>query len=346
MKLERLPYGILDDGTKIDAFSAANGDLTFQALSYGAILSSVSSRDRNGEMAELTLGFDDLAGWSSRHPYFGATVGRFANRIARGRFELDGREYSLYTNDGKNHLHGGKEGFNRLIWDGFPFQNEQEAGVKFSRTSPAGEEGYPGNLDVTVTYALSVDNELSFTWEAVCDAPTILNLTNHAYWNLDGSMGKTSILDHELKLYSSRFVEVDAEAIPSGKVQRTAGTALDFSSHRKIGAHIDEAGGYDFCYVIDREASEEPALAAELYSPASGRVMKVYTTQPGIQLYTGNFLDGTILLRDGVPAARYSALCLETQGFPDAPNQDTFPSVVLRPGELYRHKTVHHFSVV
>lgn len=346
MKLERIPYGATSDGAKIDAFSVSNSQVAFQALTYGATLSSVRFINREGEMEELTLGFDTMEGWEGKHPYFGATVGRFANRIAGASFALDGTTYPLFANNGPNHLHGGKQGFNRCLWDGFPFQNDEEAGVKFSRTSPDGEEGYPGNLDVTVTFSLSRANELTIAYEAVCDKATIINLTNHAYWNLDGSCGKTSILDHELSLFADSYVEVDAEAIPSGRLPRVEGGPFDFTVRKPVGRDIKAAGGYDHCYMLRAGQAKEPQLAAELYSPQSGRVMKVYSTQPGIQLYTGNFLDGSILQRGGIPAAKHSALCLETETFPDSPNRPAFPSSVLRPGERYQAKTVHHFSLV
>jgi aldose 1-epimerase len=345
MTIERIPYGTTKNGDKVDAFFISNGEVTFQALTYGAVLSSVTSLDREGTPAELTLGFDDLSGWESDHPYFGGTIGRFANRISKGRFKLEGKEYTLYTNDGTNHLHGGKEGFERRMWDGFPFQNEQEAGVKFSRTSPDGEEGYPGNLDVVVTYALSVNNELSIHYEAATDAPTLANLTNHAYWNLDGSGGRTSILDHELLIHSDSYVEVDKYAIPTGRILQVQQSPFDFRRRKTIGTDIQSAGGYDHCYKLTSADTDEPALAAEVYSPLSGRVMKIYTTQPGLQFYTGEFLDGTISLRGGVPAKKRCALCLEAAGLPDSPNQPDFPSAVLRPGMRYIHKTIHHFSL-
>lgn len=345
MTIERIPYGTTQSGDRVDAFVISNGEVAFQALTYGAVLSSVSSPDREGNPAELTLGFDDLAGWESAHPYFGGTIGRFANRIAEGRFSLDGKEYSLYTNNGAHHLHGGKEGFERKIWDGFPFQNEQEAGVKFSRTSPDGEEGYPGNLDVVVSYALSVNNELSISFEAATDAPTLVNLTNHAYWNLDGSGGGTSIVNHELLIHADSYVEVDKYAIPTGRILQVRQSPFDFRRRKTIAADIQSAGGYDHCYKLAESDPDEPALAAEVYSPDSGRVMKVYTTQPGLQFYTAEFLDGSIMLRGGISAKKRCALCLEAAGFPDSPNRPDFPSAVLRPGVRYTHKTIHHFSL-
>ena len=345
MNLERVPYGTTAKGEKVDAFNVSNGEVSFQALTYGAVLSSVKSLDRNGVMAELTLGFDDLSGWTGKHPHFGGTVGRFANRIGKARFTLDGKEYSLLANNGPNHLHGGAVNFERVMWDGFPFQNEREAGVKFSRTSPDGEEGYPGNLDITVTFSLSVNNELTITYEAACDAPTIINMTNHSYWNLDGTGGATSILEHELVLHSNSYLEVDA-GIPTGKVLPVDGTPFDFRSRKAVGRDIAAVGGYDHCYIVDKSDMDEPSLAAEVFSPASGRVMKIYGTQPGIQFYTGNFLDGTVTCRGNVPGVKHSALCLETEAFPDAPNKPDFPSAVLRPGERYLEKTIHHFSVI
>ncbi len=346
MKLERLPYGTTSEGEQIDAFSVSNGQVAFQTLTYGATLSSVKFINREGEMEELTLGFDSIEGWEGKHPFFGATVGRYANRIGGASFSLEGTAYPLYANNGPNHLHGGQKGFNRYIWDGFPFQNEEEAGVKFSRTSPDGEEGYPGNLDVTVTFSLSRANELAISYEAVCDKATIINLTNHSYWNLDGGCGKSSILDHELTLFADNYVEVDEAAIPTGDLPAVSGGPFDFTMRKPVGRDIEAAGGYDHCFVLRAGEVVEPQLAAELYSPKSGRVMKVYATQPGIQLYTGNFLDGSILQRSGIPAAKHAALCLETESFPDSPNRPDFPSSVLRPGERYAEKTVHHFSLV
>ncbi len=346
MKLERIPYGTTETGEKIDAFSVDNGSVSFQALTWGATLSSVKSIDRDGNMEELTLGFDELSGWTGKHPHFGGTIGRFANRIGGAAFTLDGKTYPLLANNGPNHLHGGAQNFEKFVWDGFPFQNDREAGVKFSRTSSAGEEGYPGNLDITVTFSLSIDNELSISYEAACDAPTVINMTNHTYWNLDGSGGKTDVLDHELVLHADNYLEVDEGAIPTGKILSVNGTAFDFTSRKAVGKDIAGPGGFDHCFIVKQTEKEEPSLAAEVYSPASGRVMKVYGTQPGIQFYTGNFLNGSVTCRNGIKAEKHSALCLETEAFPDAPNKTEFPSAVLRPGERYFEKTVHHFSVI
>ena len=313
-------------------------------MDYGAHMVEVHMPDREGQLANITLSFDALSGYLQRHPYFGSTVGRFANRIAHGKFTLDGQTYTLATNNGNHHLHGGERGFDRQMWKAEPIQGDDWIGVQFSRLSPHGEEGYPGNLQVTVRYTLSNDNEIKMHYLATTDAPTVLNLTNHAYWNLAGA-GNGTVLEHQLQVEADKFVAVDAELIPTGKMADVDRTPLDFRQPQSLGARIaqlpGDPQGYDHCYVL-RSQDGTLKLAARAVDPNSGRVMEVLTTQPGVQLYTGNFLNGD---PSGNGYQQYGAFCLETQHYPDSPNRPEFPSTVLRPGETFEEVTVHRFSV-
>jgi aldose 1-epimerase len=318
--------------------SSASGAAA-RLLSLGATLASLRVPDRTGRPGEVTLGYASAEALleAGNPTYFGVTVGRFANRIRGGRFTLDGREYRLARNEGgANHLHGGSRGFDKRLWSGEPFEEVGRAGVRWSYRSPDGEEGYPGNLDVVAEYSLAEDGTLRMGYEARSDAPTVLNLTNHAYWNLSG---RGTILDEALQIHASRYLEVDAGLLPTGRAVDVAGTAFDFRSPRRIGERIEATGsGYDHCYLLD--ASPDPeglSLAAILRDPASGRSMTVRTSQPGVQLYSGNFLARNGFLLHG-------ALCLETQHFPDCVNHPEFPSASLRPGQVYRHTTVHSFG--
>ncbi len=319
--------------------------------SYGARIVAVTVPDREGKLANVTLGFDTLAGYVAHKSFFGCTTGRFANRIAKGRFELDGKSYQLALNNGPNSLHGGLVGFDRKHWEAKPFERADASGVEFSYRSPDGEEGYPGNLDVAVVYTWTNDNSLSLEYRATTDAATIVNLTNHAYWNLGGvAAGKPiygPILDEELTLVATRYLPTDATSIPTGELAPVKGTVMDFTTPHRIGERIDalkqppsNTKGYDHCYVLDAQEGKL-ALAARVSDPKSGRIMEVLTTEPGIQLYCGNFLEGD---EPSGGFHQHDALCLETQHYPDAPHRPEFPSTVLKPGATFRQQTVHRFS--
>lgn len=345
MSIEKTSFGKTEDGQEIDLYTCTNKNgLIVKLTNYGAIVVSVETPDRDGKLANITLGFDKLDGYLQRHPYFGSTVGRYCNRIAKGKFTLDGKEYTLATNNGENHLHGGDAGFDKQVWNAEQVETDNGVGVKFIRRSPDGEEGYPGNLDVTATYTLTNDNELQMEFTATTDKATPCNLTNHNYWNLAGA-GSGTNENHELQLESDKYLPVDDGLIPTGELADVKGTPLDFSSPHKIGERLKEIDadpvGYDHCYAL-RSQDGSLALAARVKEPNSGRVMEIYTTQPGIQLYSGNFLDGT---ESGGGFNQYGAFCLETQHYPDSPNQPEFPTTILKPGETYKQTTVHKFSV-
>jgi len=347
---QKQDYGALPDGRKAELYTLTNANgLKATLTNYGAILVSMEVPDRDGKLADVTHGYDTLEGWLSNTSYFGSTVGRYGNRIAKGQFALDGKTYSLAkNNNGENALHGGIKGFDKVLWDAKPVKQSGAVGVEFSYTSPDGEEGYPGNLKNTVTYWLTDKNELRIEFKATTDKPTIVNLCHHSYWNLTGDP-KNTILDHELMLAADRFLPVDKGLIPTGERRPVEGTPFDFTKLTKIGARInaeDEqlklGNGYDHCWVL-RSKTGDVALAATLYDPSSGRAMDLSTDQPGIQFYCGNFLDGSAAGKGGTKYAFRTALCLETQRFPDSPNKPDFPSAVLRPGETYRHTMVHRF---
>jgi aldose 1-epimerase len=343
MELQRQLYGTTSDGEKVESFTLGNSrGITAAVINYGCILTSLRMPDKNGKIGEITLGFDTLGGYLGEHPYFGALVGRFANRIAGGRFELDGKKYTLACNEkGKNHLHGGTVGFDKRVWSAEELQENDKVGARFSYTSPDGEEGYPGNLTVSVTYTLNNENELTFDFRAETDQATPINLTNHAYWNLSGA-GSGPIYDHVLSLNCSRYLPVNEELIPTGEVLPVQDTALDFTTGKRIGRDIDQFPvGYDHCFVADREGTEIAPIA-RLHEPASGRGLEVSTSKPAVQLYTGNFLTG-IRGASGAIFDKHTALCLETEFYPDAVNHPGFPSAVLRPGDIYHHTTVHRF---
>ena len=346
MIVEKKSFGKTEDGTEVDHYTLTNDNgLKVGIMTYGATITSVDVPDRDGKFANVTLFRDSLAKYIEDSPYFGCVAGRYANRIAKGKFTLDDKEYSLTINNGENHLHGGTVGFDKLVWKAEPnFEADGSVSVCFSLTSPDGDQGYPGTLTSTVTYSLNNDNELKMEYTATTDKPTVLNLTNHAYWNLAGA-GSGDILGHELTIVADRFLPVDAGLIPTGKLDPVADSPMDFTKPEKIGARIDQVeGGYDHCYVINESDDEGLTLCARVVEPTSGRVMEIRTSQPAIQLYTGNFLDGKIS-GGGVDYQKHFAFCLETQHYPDAPNQPDFPSTVLRPGEKYSEVTVHKFTV-
>jgi len=311
-------------------------------LNYGGIITDIITADKQGQKGNVVLSYDSLSGYQQKgQPYFGALVGRYANRIANAKFKLDGKEYTLAANDHGNSLHGGLKGFDKVVWTATP---AGDSSLQLVYNSKDGEEGYPGNLVATVVYTVTPDNALQISYKATTDKPTVLNLTNHAYFNL--SAGKEStILGHELTLKASRYTPVNDKLIPTGKLDPVDGTPMNFTTGKKIGADIDKVkGGYDHNFVLDKKDGEMATIAT-LYDPTSGRVMEVATTQPGIQFYTGNFLDGTLTnTRGGQKYGQHAALCLETQHFPDSPNQPSFPSVVLKPGETYSQTTVYKFS--
>lgn len=341
-------FGKTADGNAVKLHTLRNtSGITVRMINFGATVISVETPDKQGKSANITLGFPSLEGYLKRHPYFGSTVGRFANRIAKGKFSLDGQTYTLATNNGPNHLHGGRHGFDALLWDSEGVSDQNSVGVKFSRVSSDGEEGYPGTLRVTATYTLTRDNELRIDYEATTDKPTVVNLTNHAYWNLAGA-GNGDILKHELTLLADQYVPVDETSIPTGQLAAVKGTVFDFTEPHVIGERIAElkkpphtSKGYDHNYVL-RSQTGKLALAARVKEPSSGRVMEVLTTEPGVQLYCGNFLDGSDL---GNGFKQHDAFCLETQHYPDSPNQPQFPSTTLRPGQTFRSTTVYRFAV-
>ncbi len=311
-------------------------------MNYGATITNLIVPDKNGTAGDVVLGFDSLEGYLQKgNPYFGCIVGRYANRIANGKFTLDGKTYTLAQNNDGNSLHGGLKGFDKVIWD---VKESDSNHIVFHYLSKDMEEGYPGNLDVTVTYSLSADNELKIDYSATTDKATPLNLTNHAYFNL--SAGKDStILDHELQIDANKFSEVNASLIPTGKLPDVKNTPMDFTSSKKVGQDISKVeGGFDHNWVLNKKGNAGFDKVATLYHAASGRLMDVYTTQPGIQFYSGNFLDGTLSGKNGQKYVKHAALCLETQHFPDSPNQPFFPNTILKPGETYHHVTSYKFS--
>ena len=347
VQVTRRPWGEVD-GREVEIFRlASETGLQAEIAELGGAIVSLTAQGRDGEFADVVLGFDDLGSYlADTNPYFGVVVGRYANRIAGGRFTLDGETYVLPRNDGKNSLHGGIRGLSRVVWEGEPFENSDGAGVVLRYRSPDGEEGYPGNVDFRVRYLLTSVGDLRIEAEAVTDEPTVVNLSFHSYFNLKGE-GEGDILDHELLLNSEQYTPVDDTLIPTGAIAPTEGTPMDFRTAAAIGDRIDEdfdqlrfGGGYDHNWVL-RPAEEdgEMRLAATVVEPTSGRKLVVRTTAPGLQLYTGNFLDGALVGKSGRPYVHRSGLCLETQHFPDSPNQPGFPSTVLRPGETYRQVT-------
>ena len=343
-------FGKTTDGEPVEIYTLTNGHgLKAKVMTWGAGLVEMHVPDRDGKMADVTLGFDKLDSYLKRHPYLGCTTGRYCNRIAKGKFTLDGQTYTLATNNGPNHLHGGVRGFDQRNWKGEIVENK----VRFSYTSPDGEEGYPGTLKVAVFYALLEDNALQITYQATTDKPTVVNLTNHSYWNLKGT-GEGDILDHELTIHANRFTAADDSGIPTGNLKPVADGPLDFNKPKVIGKDFAKMtgtpGGYDLNYVINegaRMSTEQggPMLAAEVREPKSGRVMQVITNEPGIQFYTGNYLDGSFIGKGGKPIVKNSGLCLETQHYPDSPNHPNFPTTVLRPGKYYQFDTHYRFTV-
>jgi aldose 1-epimerase len=350
------PFGTTDRGETVRLYTLKNAHgIELTVLDYGGIIVSLKAPDRTGKLDDIVLGHDSLAGYERASPYFGAIIGRYGNRIARGRFTLDGRTYTLATNNGPNHLHGGVRGFDKVVWDVAPFEGADSVGLILRYTSRDGEEGYPGTLHATVTYTLTSRNELIFDYLAATDRATPVNLTQHSYFNLAGD-GRGDILGHVVTLNADHFTPVDSTLIPTGEIKSVAGTPFDFRSPTPIGARIDAddvqlryGRGYDHNFVLNKGGKGgtdgDMTLAGRVYEPTSGRVMEIYTTEPGLQFYSGNFLDGTLLGKKGVVYRHRYGFAMETQHFPDSPNKPGFPSTILAPGGEYRSRTIYTFSV-
>ncbi len=343
MSIYKEAFGKTTDGEEIDLFTLTNSNgLRAKVTNYGAIWVSLEVPDRDGKNGDITLGYDNLDGYISDTAYLGATVGRYACGIANGKFQLNGIEYTLALNAGEKHAHGGIKGFNKVVWKGEEVKDDKGVGIKFTYLSKDGEEGYPGNLSVTVSYTLTNDDEFKISYEAETDKPAIINLTNHSYFNLTGD-ASLDILGHELTINADNFIPLDNIGLPqTGEKESVKGTPLDFTQSEEIGARINNVGvGYDHCYVLNTGGGLLN-LAAKVYEPKRGRVMEIYTTEPGLVFYTGNFLE-VVRGKGGRAYHKHHGFCLETQHFPDSPNHPEFPSVILNPGEKYNHITVHKF---
>lgn len=349
-------FGQTKEGVPVDLYTLTNRHgMVAKVMTYGATLTDLLVPDRQGKIEDVVLGFETIEPYLAGVPYFGATIGRVGNRIGNARFAIDGKTYTLAANDGPNTLHGGIKGFDKVVWKAEPIQSAGGAAVKFTYHSPDGEEGFPGNLDAAVVYTVTDDNALRLDYTATTDKATPINLTNHSYFNLAGE-GNGTILDHVLMIAADEFTPVDAKLIPTGELKPVKGTVFDFTTPTAIGARIDKVPiappvGYDHNYVVRKaatgggHAAATPTLAAKVTDPKSGRTLEVLTLEPGVQFYSGNFLDGTLKNRRGVPYVKHSAFCLETQHFPDSVNHPAFPSTILRPGETYRTTTIYRFGV-
>jgi aldose 1-epimerase len=347
------PFGEVE-GEAVELYTLTNANgMEIKVMTYGGIITSVKVPDRDGNIANVTLNKATLDDYVAGHPYFGCITGRYANRIARGTFTLDGEMYRLALNNGENTLHGGEVGFDKVIWEATEVTDGDGVGLVLSRTSPDGEEGYPGALTVEVTYTLTDNNEIRFDYHATTDAPTIVNLTNHSYWNLAGE-GSGTTYDHELQINASNYTPVDSTLIPTGEIAPVAGTPFDFTQPHAIGERVRDASdeqliigqGYDHNYVLDRPSPDDTSMivAAEVFEPTSGRVLTISTTEPGIQFYSGNFLNGLDIGESGQAYRQGDGFALETQHYPDSPNQPDFPSTVLEPGGEYVTTTIYAFS--
>jgi aldose 1-epimerase len=343
LSISKAPWGTAD-GKEVNLYTLKNAKgMEVKITNFGGIVTAIMAPDKNGNFENVVLGLDSLSQYQANTNFLGITVGRYANRIAKGKFTLNGVEYTLATNNGANHLHGGVKGFGKVVWDAKEITGADSVALELTYLSKDMEEGYPGNLTSKVTYVLTNNNELKIYYEAETDKPTVINLTNHSYFNL--SACKESILGEELKIYGDSITPTDSTLIPTGEIKATAGTGFDFSTTHKIGERIDSIpGGYDINYKLNR-AGSDLTLAVELYDPTSGRFMETYTTEPGMQFYSGNFLDGTITGQGGVVYQKYYGLCLEAQKFPDSPNQPKFPTTTLNPDEKYTQLTIYKFSV-
>lgn len=356
--VEIRPFGHTEEGRLVKVYTLTNKNgLELRTMNYGGIILSLRVPDREGTFEDIVLGFDSYEKYRSdpylsASPYFGAIIGRYANRIEGGRFELNGKTYQLATNDGPNHLHGGSVGFDKRFWSGRTFVDEHGAGIRYTYVSPDGEEGYPGRLDASVTYRLTNDDELIVAYEATTTEATPVNLTQHTYFNLAGH-DAGDVLDHRVMIAADHFTPIDSSFIPTGEIRSVADTPFDFRTPTPIGARIDadnsqlqHGRGYDHNFVLNREDAGKDglALAARVYEPESGRVLTVRTTEPGLQFYSGNFLSGNLVGKGGAVYRHRAGFCLETQHFPDSPNHPSFPSTILRPGDTYRSRTIFSFS--
>jgi len=344
MNITKEAFGMLADSVPVSLYTLTNDKgITLKVTNYGGIITSLLVPDKDGNEGDIVLGYDSLSGYLTKTPYFGAIVGRYGNRIAKGVFKIDGNEFRLPVNDGPNHLHGGIRGFDKVVWDAKEFKTDSTVGLVLHYLSKDGEQGYPGNLDVTVTYTLNNNNELRFDYLATTDKPTPVNLTQHSYFNLAGD---GDIKGHELLIKASKYTVVDSTLIPTGELRDVKGTPFDFTTAKTIGKDLAATGGnptgFDHNFVLDTKGLQVAAI--KVTEPASGRVMEVFTDQPGVQFYSGNFLDGTIKGKGGKVYNQYNGFCLETQHFPDSPNHPAFPNTILRPGEKYQTTTIYRFS--
>jgi aldose 1-epimerase len=351
--MKKNPFGTLPDGRPVNAYTLKNRiGAEAMVINYGAAVTSLTAPDRAGRFQDVVLGFDRLEDYVERNPYFGVIVGRYGNRIGKGRFTLDGEDFTLAANSAGQHLHGGVAGFDKRLWAIEETASDSGEAVVARLTSADGDEGYPGEVTLEVRIVLSDENELRFEYEGVTDRPTLLNPTHHGYFNLSGS-AERPILDHELMIAADRFTPVNADLIPTGEIRPVDGTPLDFRQAKPIGQDIEAAdeqirfgGGFDHNWVLNGYEAGKVRCAAKVYEATSGRVMEMFTCQPGVQCYTGNFLDGTLTGKGGAVYHKRTGLCLEAQHYPDSPNRPHFPSTVLRPGEVYRQVTAYRFSVV
>lgn len=349
LSVSEAPYGQMPDGSEVSLFTLKNTNgMVVDITNYGGVITSLWVPDKDGNLGDVVLGYDSLESYLATRPFFGAIIGRYGNRIKEGKFSLDGEEYTLATNDGSNHLHGGVIGYDKVLWTAKSFQDDFTVGLTLTRTSPDMEEGYPGNLACEVSYTLNNENQLIMEYKATTDKKTVVNLTNHSFFNLTGD-ANSSILDHVLELPASTMLAVDNTLIPAEEIA-VEGTPFDFQTATAIGARIGDeheqlafGKGYDHCWVYS-DSSSALKFGGSLYDPTSGRLMNIYTMEPAIQFYSGNFLDGTLTGKEGINYQFRSGLCLETQHYPDSPNQSAFPSTVLEPGQEYYSKSVYEFT--
>ncbi|MBT8042793.1 MAG: galactose mutarotase [Pontiella sp.] len=349
--IEKREYGTDFDGKTVDLYTLTNAvGMSASIMTHGAAIVHVNTKDRDGNVADVSLGYDDMAGYKVKSAYFGGTLGQFANRIAEGKFTLDGEEIQVTVNRPPTHLHGGERGFDKRLWTVEETIDGDSPSIRLSYLCADGEEGYPGNVSVSVTYTLHADNGLELAYSATTDKKTIINLSNHVYFNLNGN-GVGTILDHELQVNAENYVRVGETLIPTGEIASVEGTPLDFRSMKRVGDVVDadfdqikNAGGVDQSFVVGRETEGELVLASTIRAPENGRVLKTYTTEPAVHFYSGNFLDGSIVGKGGVPYTHRTAFCMETQHYPDSPNHANFPSTVLLPGDVFSSRTIYKFE--
>lgn len=352
MMLTKQPFGVTEKGEKVDLYTLKNkNSMEVSITNYGGIITKIIVQDKDGNFGDVTLGYDSVEGYIKATPYFGAIIGRYGNRIAKGEFEINGIKYELAKNDGEHHLHGGKKGFDKVLWTADPIYDIENPKLELSYLSKDGEEGYPGNLSIKVTYTLTLNNEIKIDYEAATDKETVCNLTNHAYFNLkDG--GKSEILDHKIMINANGFTPIVQGLIPTGDLRDVDNTPFDFREFRQIGSKINDsdaqielAAGYDHNFVINGNMGEL-RIAARVIEESTGRILEVYTEEPGIQFYSGNFLDGSIIGKNKIKYNRRSGFCLESQHFPNSPNIEEFPTSLLKPSEFYRTSTIYKFLTV